>query len=655
MACGLALLTACNSDGSTAAELPSPTPPVSVPAAARLRLLQVLGDSVIPGTPFVLRGEQLTPPSGEAQLWLGGVSATILEATAVQLTAVVPADRVPCGAVGLQTLRLTAGGLSDSLAVPVRSARRLALRPGQAVTLGAAAEWRCVELAAPAAADRGRYLVTVVNTSTTAAQTAAFELRGFGSGALAAQVADVRPPGAVPWVAAGAVVGSGPDTHHEVLARQVTMAKAMGASRPVWPSRAAAATGAPSAAARALRSVGDTVELRVLDRSCTAGRTVRARVVYAGARSVVYEDVTAPRAGTMDGEYERLGSEFDERQYPLLKAAIGDPLAMDAAMGGDGRVAMLFTPYVNDSLSGVAGFVSACNFHPRSTFAGSNEDELLYARVATVHEAPEQWSRSIRGTVMHEAKHLASYAERFKAGHPFEEPWLEEATARIAEELYARTYAGGGAWKGNVGFAGSVRCELVACDDRPLLMWRHFSALHGYLRGVDTLTPLGAVSANDVTFYGSGWSLVRWAADHFAGNEAAWLSALVRGGRSTGIGFLSGLTGRPVADLLVDWSLAQVADDLPGLVPERAEHTMPSWNQPDIMQGMATLYPGQFQAAPVRAHALTFGSFAVAVPRLRAFSSSHFQFEGPQGGSQLLQLSPAGASAPLRLAVLRLP
>ena len=106
---------------------------------------------------------------------------------------------------------------------------------------------------------------------------------------------------------------------------------------------------------------------------------MEARVVYAGSRAVVLEDVAAPRDRTMDADCRAIGDEFDRVQYPLLRDNIGDPFAMK----GDGRVAMLFTRFVNDSVAGTAGYVSACNFYPKSTFAASNENEVLYARVAT--------------------------------------------------------------------------------------------------------------------------------------------------------------------------------------------------------------------------------------------------------------------------------
>jgi hypothetical protein len=54
---------------------------------------------------------------------------------------------------------------------------------------------------------------------------------------------------------------------------------------------------------------------------------------------------------------------------------------------------------------------------------------------------------------------------------------------------------------------------------------------------------------------------------------------------------------------------------------------------------------------------MSFGSFSLQVPKLRAFSSSYFSFEGAQTGSQVLELrgenGVAVPAASLRIAVVR--
>ncbi len=640
-------------------------------------IARVATDTIVPGTAFGIDGQNFAWISDAVEVTIGGVRATVLKATATHIDAILPVGAAPCQAAAAQSVKVTIAGAASQKTVPLRVATRLSLARGESSSAMGAEQVRCTELVAPTGGLQAKYVVAVINTSVTAAATSGFELRGAGTGALAGQTAVARAPlsPASPLVdpsiaAAAPVSGSGvvmphgtkPEQiaegqHDDYLESQRVLSNRVGSPAPVWQALATMRSTRGLAASRAAARVGDTLTMKALYSSCSTGRDIKARVVYAGSRAVILEDLAAPRAGQLDAQYRQIGDEFDKVQYPLLANRMGDPLAMDSIMGGDGRVSMLFTRFVNDSLPGIAGYITACNFYAKGTFAGSNEDEVFYARVPSATESPTDWRRTMRSTVMHEAKHLAAYAERFAHNTPLEEAWLEESTARIAEELYSRTFANGGTWKGNVGYATTVRCEVYQCDDRPLMMWKHFSVLQQYMRGVDTLTPIGAAASGDFTYYASGWSLVRWAVDQYASNESTWLKALVRGSGATGLSNLAKLTGRPAVEMLADWALANAVDDLPGFTPKRAQLAFPSWNVADMNGGLAGTYPTSFQAAPLKARAMSFGSFVLPVSRLRAFSSSYFSFEGQQLGNQLLELrGENGAIVPpetLRVAIVR--
>lgn len=689
MACALGVLQGCSGADAVAplSEVKPPAaPPISGTNAVPLvpRLVQFSPDTLVSGAAVVITGENLAHAVDSISLTVGGVVLQVRSASATRIDAIVPVGALPCAATATQPVTLTVAGTVLTAAVPVRAANRLVLKAGESANLLSADDVRCTELVAPSTGT-ARYMVAVVNTSDVASASSAFELRGTGIGAMAGQMSAMKNPQAFGNMTSGMVAASSSSVinasllpgmrteslvaqqaaaaesrHDDQLDAQRTIAARAGSAATQWSAARAEKTnrlGVAMASASSSLSVGDVITMKALYNSCSAGRDVQARVVYAGSRAVVLEDLAAPRARTMDADYRAIGEEFDRVQYPLLRDNIGDPLAMNGAMNGDGRVTMLFTRFVNDSVAGTAGYVSACNFYPKSTFAASNENEVFYARVATATETPSDWRRAMRSTVIHEGKHLASFAERLAGNLPFEESWLEESTARIAEELYSRTFTSGGSWKGNTGFATTVRCEVYQCDDRPLMMWKHFSMLHQYLRGVDTLSPLGASTNNDVTFYASGWSLVRWAADQYATSEGAWLKALVKGGAQTGLANLAQRTGRPAGELLADWALANAVDDVAGFTPARKQLSFPSWNVADVMSGLAGTYPGSFSAAPLRARAMSFGSFTLPVQQLRAFSSSYFSFDGPQVGGQLIELRGEGgavtAPAGLRVAVVR--
>ncbi len=628
------------------------------PAAPRP--LRVVGDSIFPGVPFVLDGESFSNDAAAIQMVVHGKPASILSATRTRIEAILPAGSVACQATGTTQLKVTIAGARGEIAVPLRTATRISLKKGESVSLLDANQAKCAELAGEGNESSARYVVAVLNTSRAVSSVTGFELRGNAGGNLAGVAArnlDVslnaeRAKSELPAALKEAVRSE--HSHGSHLDRQREIVRKAGSPSAAWRIRN---SGTRASLDAAVRSVGDIVTVKALYNSCSTGRDIQARVVYAGARAVVLEDLRAPRAGTMDSDYRAIGQEFDVVQYPLLTSSLGDPLAMNESMNGDGRITMLFTQYVNDSVPGIAGYVTACNFYPRSVFTASNEDEIFYARVPQANESPAEWRRGMRSTVVHEAKHLASFAERISRGHAFEESWLEEATARVAEELYSREFSGGGSWKGNTGFSGSVRCELYQCDSRPLMMWKHFSALHSWQQRVDELTPIGASSGSDYSFYASGWSLVRWAADHYATSESEWLKALVRGnGSASGLTNLAQQTGRSAEAMLSDWALATATDDIAGFVPQRAELSMPSWNTADVMKGLAQTYPGAYQANPLKMRNYSFGEFVLTVEQLRSYSASYFSFTGNQGGSQVISLSgQGGAVAPggLRVAVVR--
>jgi hypothetical protein len=631
-----------------------------VRVAAVSRIVRLAPDTLVVGTTMTIEGEQLPSDLSQIRVQVAGVSLDVRAATASRIEVLLPAVLPPCAPVRHEKVTVELQGSVTTHEVLLRRATVLAKATDSSSHLIAPAAARCLELPATVGGEPGRYEVTVLNTGTVLGESATFALRGQGLGALAGVSSVAGVMSGLQTATAPATLRSlnnaGQDVdqlHDAMLTRQQRMVAGAGKAADQWAtsgrSRVLGAMIKPAAE-------GDTVRMSAVLGSCQAGRPVNARVVYAGAKALVLEDVAAPRAGTMDATYRQLGREFDAVVYPMLAEQVGDPLAMNAAMGGDGRVTMLFTRFVNDSAPGTAGYVSACNFYPRSTFSGSNQDEVFYARVATSWETPDEWRRSMRGTIVHEAKHLASFAERFARGASFEEPWLEEATARVAEELYARTFNGGARFQGNAAFAGSVRCEVLQCDDRPLIMWKHFTALHQYLQGADTLSPFGSVRSGDYTFYASGWSLVRWVLDHYAGNEAAWLKSLVRGDAGSGVSGLAALAGVPPHRLADGWQqwLRSAYD------AEPSTDRNASWNLPDMMRGLGDLFPDAYGAGPSIARR-SFGDLQMGSSRLVAFGAYRLILTGTPGaaasGGQLIELSSGtGTSAAdgLRLSVTRL-
>lgn len=687
VACGLGVLQAC-SGADAVAPIERASVPVAAPVTATARITRINTDTAVAGGLVYLEGEQLGATASPLRATLDGVELPVHAVSPTRLELSVPAQAFACAAVRTVSLTVSLPTSRFDAELPLRVAQRQTLAVGESVSLTDAQSTRCIELVGTGTGS-ARYVAAVVNNaSMNGASTnagASFELRGVGTGSAAnvnstvsAAVSSLQ--GSAQGSAQGRVQGLrsalvGASTPHEeqgahgaLLQQQRLLAEQGGSAVSAWQgARASAGVRAGAVTRSALTrtlQLGDTTTLTAIAGNCNAGRAVRARVVYAGSRAVVLEDIAAPRAGAMDLQYRQLGGEFDSVVYPLLADQVGDPLAMNGAMQGDGRVTMLFTRFVNDSLSGTAGYVSACNFYPRSKFAASNQDELFYARVAGANETPDEWRRAMRATVVHEAKHLASFAERLSRGTSFEEPWLEEATARVAEELYARTFGQGtsaGTFRTPMSFAASVGCELTQCDDRPLIMWKHFSGLHTWLRSVEQ-QPAGQVMAvNGAALtasaanagYSSGWALVRWVLDTHAASERVALRDLVAGRSGVGMAALTTLTQRDEASLLTAWamSLGVQGDSETSLLSGS------SWQWRDIIGGMATMFPGAYSAQPLPITSLTFGTFTLP-QRTLAGTASYVALQGPaSGASQILELrvrDVAGQAAmPLSLALSR--
>jgi hypothetical protein len=324
--------------------------------------------------------------------------------------------------------------------------------------------------------------------------------------------------------------------------------------------------------------------------------------------------------------------------------------------------------------------VVSCDQYPSGAGnSASNFGEYFYAMVPTSTAAGyasgtlDSWFWSIRGTFIHETKHVASHAARVAGGAAsFEESWLEEGMARHSEELWAREAVYNVAWKANTGYGsaaapGSLYCDyrqtsapcLATDPARPSLnMFRHFSGLYTFMDDPVAYSPFGPTAAGGSSFYATSWSLVRYALDRYGTTEAAFLTAIT-GSSATGIDNLEAVAGVPIETLLGGWSLALFADDYPGLAGAGADIDMPTWNFTDIFAGLNDDFSGSFPAAyPLVPTAAAFGSFGpLSVPSIVGGGVAYYQLTGTHTAPQLLKLEAAGGGAPpatLRMAVARL-
>jgi hypothetical protein len=634
--------------------------PLEVRAGPRPTITGIAPDPVRPGDTVAITGSGFDADLSGQTVTIAGVSAVVIEASPTLLRVLAPsADALPCVATAPRPFAVDVGGLESILDHPLAVTGGVTLAVGESVAFHGE-DAGCNELTAP-----GTYVVTVFNSSTSSGTITGFELAGAspaGAAAAAALTPDADLAAFRPGLEMVQVDGPPPAVearpedlaHDRVLARNEEL---MARTRlgPVSPSLRMAA--APPA-------VGEIRSFRVQDlngASCTDYTTITARAVYSGTYGVIFEDTLAPLAGTMDDTWAAIGAEVDDVMYPVVTQYFGDPLVYDDQLDADGRFYMVFSEVVND-IDRVAGFVWSGDMIP--TCASGNGAEIFYGTVPTepgegyTGDTPATWRWGIRSTVIHEVKHITSYAYKFRDrganGVPnYEARWLEESTARLAEEFYARALFGYGQ-DSNVTYQESIWCERRVganwpdCDPYPIIMGKHFGGVNEYYGSIEQRSTLGPVNTSDVSYYGSGWLFVRWAVDQSGVPEADFIRALVDEDQLKGVPNILARTGGTFPDLLADFSLAVAADDHPsGTVPARPELAFRGWDTRDIFAGLHDDYSGTSLADtyptpwPLRTHAVG-SDFYLEVLEVRGGSAAVIEVTTDPAGGQLLQLLGSG-------------
>ena len=468
----------------------------------------------------------------------------------------------------------------------------------------------------------------------------------------------------------------------------------------------------------AFDAVPATRQFRVSNISPPAGQTicssfyvVNATRVYYNGKLAIYEDDATPAGlrssdnASMAAYYQKIGDQFNADMEPIIRNNFGDILRRDAETDNNGVEIALFTPRINTSFSGVAGFVVSCDQFPNNdttttprapggpytglnssggtaSFGASNFGENFYAYQPTVNGTgfgtvgtPDYWYRTIRSTFIHESKHIAAQSARVANNAPaFEDSWLEEGMARTSEELWMRNAVDNVAWKANTGYGSFANPLNVYCDVRPgfaecdanprrpaNIMQRHFTSLYTNMFGTNArlLSPFGATASDNASYwYATSWSLIRYSADRYGASDAAFLTGLTQS-ITSGVTNLSTQAGVSIDQLLGGWALSFYADDYPGLASPSADIQHPTWNFRSVYAGLNADFPGTYTLPyPLVPQARTFGSFGpVAVTTMRGGGVLWYEISGTQTAAQLLRLQASGGGTPstdLRIAVARL-
>ena len=333
--------------------------------------------------------------------------------------------------------------------------------------------------------------------------------------------------------------------------------------------------------------VGSTVQINgnINGNTCTDPKQLRnALVVAVLPHTMVLSDMTSPAGGYTNQEMIDFGQAFDTLGYALDIQNFGAPTDIDA----DGRITILFTPGVNviPAPPGaiIGGLFAARDLVPVAQCVASNEGEMFYMPVpdpnATLNGNYTNKALVANGNLavlVHEFQHLINAGRRLYVNNAtsFEEVWLDEGLAHVAEELLYYRISG-----------NSPRANV----DLPLLLSSqaqidafnaygvgNFDRLMTYMAAPETNSPFGQTDLLEMR--GAIWQLLRYSADSKGGVEQSTWSALVNSTTAGQTNF-NAVFGN-IITMSRDWAVAQFTDDA-GL-GVAANYTHPSWNYRSIM------------------------------------------------------------------------
>src|SRR2546427_5997329 len=313
-------------------------------------------------------------------------------------------------------------------------------------------------------------------------------------------------------------------------------------------------------------AVGDVGTFSVCSNlDCTSKTTVTATAKQVGVHIAIFEDNSKPSGGLSDADFLSLRYKFDTLLYVRDTLAFGRESDIDQ----NGVVIVLMTNAVNQLVSASecsAGFVAGYFYGADLIFGQGNNGEGFYSLVAdplgtlSCPHSVAQVNTLVPVTFIHEFQHMISFGQHYlkRAGAP-EVLWLNEGLSHYAEEMGGRKYL-------PLPVPDTATfCEYVGGDLHNAS--QYFSAPQNHFllatEGIGTLAEWGAV-----------WLFVRYLVDQTAAStslaDADAVTRQLDQTTFTGAANVEHVTGRPFAETVAHWALANYVSDLPGFPPPPA-------------------------------------------------------------------------------------
>jgi hypothetical protein len=397
---------------------------------------------------------------------------------------------------------------------------------------------------------------------------------------------------------------------------------------------------------------------------CTQIKQRVARIAAVSPTAIVVADTANPTGGFTDAEYASFATMFDTLINPLDVANFGQPSDID----GNGKVVIFFTKEVNAlTPKGSTGGVVGGFFFERDLFpltdntqlglkgcAGSNYAEMFYMLVPDptgIYSIPESKSyvnRVTPGTLAHEYQHLINAGRRMyvNSANSFEDTWLNEGLAHIAEELLfyrvsgvsPRSNLGITRFSGDTSLVNAFNQYQIDNTVRFEIFLGKPSSTSVY-GGNDSLETRGAT-----------WNLLRYLADHAGTPESNTWMALVNS-TTSGQGNLARVFGEDYMTMIRNWAVSVFSDDVAGV--NDARFSEQSWNYrsifPNLSDGNTRLGKYPLQVVPIADGSPVIASvFAGGVAYLRFSVNSGAQASIDWSAATGLPVSPLMAFTVVR-------
>ncbi len=231
------------------------------------------------------------------------------------------------------------------------------------------------------------------------------------------------------------------------------------------------------------------------------------------------------------------------------------------------------------------------------------------------------------------------------SGGVYEEKWLDEGLAHIAEDINF--------WKATglptrQNFGNPTISDPRYNNAYQTFVLNNFRRYATYLLRTENQGPIGSSpSDDDLQTRGAIWSFLRYTADHLAaGTENTFWFNLVNS-KTSGVANLTNVLGTPPNALMRDWAISVFMDDNAANVDVRFQQ--PSWNLRDALTG-----GGVSLAIPLATRQLSDG--ATTVVPLISNGVSFLRFSVPNGQDALLTVTASGGQtvpSGVQLAVVR--